>query len=191
MGNVLPESRSACIAHRQRPFGCLRSNRLLVRFLRNHPQDIDCELHGIPYLWLCSPSGQWKWVSKLRNDSATLQSSFANQTTRSKVNCLGCRPHGWCFADRRLRHGRDRRWRRSHRWQVLRQGFNVEARKMGGHGAYLLDFDTDPPSPGPARAPRREVTITPAMPRHAASRVTRLSFTFFRPRAAPITFSRN
>ena len=34
--------------------------------------------------------------------------------------------------------------------KYCRQGFNVEARKMGGRGAYLLDFDTDPPSAGPA-----------------------------------------
>jgi predicted transposase YbfD/YdcC len=36
--------------------------------------------------------------------------------------------------------------------KYCRQGFNVEARKMGGHGAYLLDFDTDPTAR--ARHPR-------------------------------------
>jgi hypothetical protein len=36
--------------------------------------------------------------------------------------------------------------------KYCRQGFNVVARKMGGHGAYLLDFDTAPSSPGPALA---------------------------------------
>ena len=45
--------------------------------------------------------------------------------------------------------------------KYCRRGFNVEARKMGGHGAYLLDFDTDPPSPGPALA-RPPVVLTTA-----------------------------
>jgi len=45
--------------------------------------------------------------------------------------------------------------------KYCRQGFNVEARKMGGHGAYLLDFDTDPPSPGPA-LPRPPVVLATA-----------------------------
>jgi len=45
--------------------------------------------------------------------------------------------------------------------KYCRQGFNVEARKMGGHGAYLLDFDTDPPSLEPA-LPRAPVILATA-----------------------------
>jgi hypothetical protein len=45
--------------------------------------------------------------------------------------------------------------------KYCRPGFNVEARKMGGQGAYLLDFDTDPPSLEPA-LPRAPVILATA-----------------------------
>ena len=45
--------------------------------------------------------------------------------------------------------------------KYCRHGFNVEAHKMGGLGAYLLDFDTDPPSAGPA-LPKPPVVLATA-----------------------------
>lgn len=37
--------------------------------------------------------------------------------------------------------------------KFCRQGFNVEARKMGGLGAYMLDFAADPPADPPSARP--------------------------------------